>query len=154
MDGHREFEYSEITPLLYVGNNACCAGHFNRMLTEKGIRADISLEEGRIDAPLGAEYYLWLPTADHTPLAVEKLELGVSTLAFFARQAVPCYVHCMNGHGRAPSLVAAHLISERGMGAEEAIAFIKERRPSIHLEPSQFDALKAFAAMPRPPLTQ
>ncbi|HTM69108.1 MAG TPA: dual specificity protein phosphatase family protein [Candidatus Binatia bacterium] len=150
MPGHREFEYSEITPLLYVGNNACCADHFSRMLAEKGIRADISLEEARIDAPLGAEYYLWLPTPDHAPLAAEKLELGVATLAFFERQAIPCYVHCMNGHGRAPSLVAAHLIASRGLGADEAAAFIKERRPSIHLEPSQLEALRAFAAMPRP----
>ena len=56
------------------------------------------------------------------------------------------YVHCKNGHGRAPTLVAAYLIKTKGMTTDEAVAFIKERRPSIHPEDSQKKALDTYSS--------
>ena len=53
------------------------------------------------------------------------------------------YIHCKNGHGRAPTLVAAYLTTQ-GMSVEEAIALIKSKRPEIHLEQSQLQAIKRF----------
>ena len=63
------FEYSQITPYIFVGTNMCCTVHLDKSLMKKGIRADISLEEERIDAPFGANYYFWLPTKDHTAIS-------------------------------------------------------------------------------------
>ncbi|MBI5023033.1 MAG: dual specificity protein phosphatase family protein [Candidatus Magasanikbacteria bacterium] len=55
------------------------------------------------------------------------------------------YVHCKNGHGRAPTLVAAYLIRQ-GKSPDKAITFIKAKRPSIHLEDVQRQALVEFSA--------
>lgn len=50
------------------------------------------------------------------------------------------YVHCKNGHGRAPILVAAYFI-KKGKTFQQAIAFIKKKRPTIHLEKIQIKTL-------------
>ncbi|MBI1871975.1 dual specificity protein phosphatase family protein, partial [Candidatus Collierbacteria bacterium] len=50
------------------------------------------------------------------------------------------YVHCTHGHGRAPTLVAAYLI-KKGKSTKDALDFIKSKRPSIHLDDPQVDAL-------------
>jgi protein-tyrosine phosphatase len=142
---HPPLDYSEITPLIYVGTNACCSTHFNEMLIAKGIRADISLETDRIDAPFGAEFYLWLPTEDHAAPGMDKLDLGAATLRLFEKKGIPCYVHCKNGHGRAPTLVAAYLISEKKMSADQAVALLKDKRPSVHFEEGQVSALTDLA---------
>lgn len=118
--------------------------HFEHELLAKGIRADISLEEEHLDNPQGVDFFLWLPTKDHTPPKLEQVALGVQALAQFMKDGIPCYVHCKNGHGRGPTLVAAYLIRTQGLTADEAIAFIKARRPTIHLEPSQREMLVAF----------
>lgn len=41
---HKEFEYSQITDYIYIGNNMCCQQHFSKELLKKGVRVDISLE--------------------------------------------------------------------------------------------------------------
>lgn len=60
------FEHSKITKYIYIGTNMCCQQtYFNKNLLKKGIKADISLEEVKIDQPFGVKFYLWLPTKDH-----------------------------------------------------------------------------------------
>ena len=118
--------------------------HFEEELLSKGIKADISLEEERLDNPTGVEFFLWLPTTDHTPPSQNSLDLGVQTLALCEKRNMPCYVHCKNGHGRGPTLVAAYLMQSKGLSADDAIALIKERRTSIHLQPSQVEALQSL----------
>jgi protein-tyrosine phosphatase len=110
-----------------------------------GFDADIDLEELRAEEPPHTKIYLWLPTKDHTPPIIQQLKIGVSALTSLVEQHMKVYVHCKNGHGRAPTLVAAYLISQ-GMGVDEAFAFIKKRRPVIHPEPGQVEALNEFAA--------
>jgi len=145
MPDHRPFEYSEITPLIFVGTNACCRDHFNEMLLARGIRADISLEDDKIDAPFGADFYVWLPTPDHAAPAAEELEFGVAALQRLEKMGVACYVHCRNGHGRASTLVASFLAAKEGWTAEQAIIFVKERRPRVHFEKVQTAAIGEFA---------
>jgi protein-tyrosine phosphatase len=140
MPEHKAFDYSEITPLIFIGQNVCCRTHFDGTLTAQGVRADMSLEKERIDQPYGVDMFLWLPTEDHAAVSHEKADLGILTLRYFAEKNIPCFVHCKNGHGRAPMLVAAYLIADQGMTAEEAVAYLKERRPVIHLQ----DVQKAF----------
>lgn len=141
---HKTFDYSRIFDWLHVGTNACCKMHFEKELLEKGIRADISLEEERLDDPYGVDFFLWLPTTDHTPPSMDQLEMGVQALKHFYEHGIPCYVHCKNGHGRAPTLVAAFLMNTRGLSVDESIAVLKERRPSIHLEPVQLETLRVY----------
>lgn len=141
---HSALEYSKITDTIYLGTNACCRSHFSKELIAKGVTADISLEEERLDAPFGVEFFFWLPTKDHTPPTVNQLTIGVQTLDFFTQHNIVCYVHCKNGHGRAPTLVAAYLMRSQGFDIEQAVDFIKQQRPTIHLEESQRAALEQF----------
>lgn len=141
----KELEFSYITDGIYIGTNMCCQLHFNDLLAKEGITADISLEEEEIDTPFGAESYLWLPTKDHTPPTPAQMEYGASAIHTLVRLGKKIYVHCKNGHGRSPTLVAAYLVRYKGMSPKEAIAFIKSKRPSIHPTPSQIRAIDKFS---------
>jgi len=136
-------EYNHITDGIYIGTNQCCRTHFDETLKKEGITADISLEKDRVDAPFGVDFYSWLPVEDHTPPSIEQFEFGVSALEKLVSMNQKTYVHCQNGHGRAPTLVAAYLI-RKGQSPENAEVFIKSQRPSIHLEESQRAALIKF----------
>lgn len=137
------FEFNEITNYIYIGTNQCCTIHFNNKLLKKGVKADISLEKKRLDQPFGVNYYLWLPTSDHKAPTLNQLFLGVSFIKNLVDKKIPVYVHCTNGHGRAPVLVAAYFVLE-GKTIEQAINLIKKKRPSIHPNKFQLNKLKSF----------
>lgn len=136
-------EYSKITEYIYVGNNFCCQKYFSPRLLKEGVEADISLEEKQVDTPFGLKYYLWLPVEDHQAPTQEQLKIGADVLADLVQMKKKVYVHCEKGHGRAPTLVAAYLISQ-GMGVQEAIKFLKSKRPAVHLQDAQIEALDKF----------
>lgn len=144
MPKHAELDYNQITPQIFIGTNACCILHFEEELIGKGITADISLEFEQIDAPRGAQFYLWLPTKDGHAPSREALKVGVATLTELAKLKKKIYVHCKNGHGRAPTLVAAYLMTQ-GKSLKEILALFKIKRPIIHLNKEQLSALHQFA---------
>jgi protein-tyrosine phosphatase len=146
MDDHPKniLDFNYIADGIYIGTNQCCQMHFDELLRKKeGITADISLEEEKLDMPFGVDFYTWLPVEDHKAPQESMMELGVSVLENLVAMKKKVYVHCKNGHGRAPTLVAAYLI-KKGMTAEEAIRLIKEKRPAMHLSDEQTKALKGF----------
>ena len=143
--GHKGFDYTQITDEIFIGTNMCCQFGFSEELLSKGVRADISLEKDRTDAPDGVDYFLWLPTENHMPPAPQVLEGGVLFLDFLIKNKIKTFIHCKNGHGRAPTLFAAYLVS-RGMGVQEAIDSIAAKRPVIHFTESQMQALHDFKA--------
>ena len=51
------------------------------------------------------------------------------------------YVHCYAGVSRSPTFVAAYLMKSRGLRAEEALEFIRERRAIIDPNDGFRDAL-------------
>jgi len=139
-------EYNLITDGIYIGTSICCQIHFNELLKEKeGIEVDISLQTERIDAAQGIDFFLWLPVKNLSAPTQEQLSVGVSTIEKFVSLGKKIYVHCMNGHGRAPTLVAAYLVA-KGKSVDEAIEFIKSKRPMIHLEDEQIDVLNKFSS--------
>ena len=131
-----EFEYNLIIDGIYIGTNLCCQVHFDEGLLAKGVKADISLEAERIDSPFGVEYYLWLPVVDEMPPSLGQFIVGVEALKKLVELKEKVYVHCQNGHGRAPSLVAAYLIAQ-GNDMDEAVAIIQSKRPTIHINDKQ-----------------
>ncbi|MBI2671419.1 dual specificity protein phosphatase family protein [Candidatus Woesearchaeota archaeon] len=137
------FEYSQISEYIYIGTNMCCQAHFDKSLLRKGIKADISLEEKRLDHPFGVDYYLWLPTKDHQAPTLKQLRIGVGFLKEALKQKNKCYVHCQRGHGRAPTLVAAFLVSE-GINVQKAFSLIKKKRPDIHPNKRQIAMIEKF----------
>lgn len=139
----KELEYNEIVDGIYIGTNQCCQTHFDEKLKKEGITADISLEKDRLDAPFGVEFYVWIPVKNHEAPSKDQLEFGVSVLKNLVAMGKKVYVHCKNGHGRAPTLVGAYLIT-RGKSPAEAEAFMKSKRSSMHLEKVQRRALEDF----------
>lgn len=138
-----QFEYNYIADGIYIGTNQCCQTHLDEMLKKEGVTVDISLEKGRIDAPFGVEFYIWIPIENHTAPTQEQLDFGVSVLEKLIAMKKKIYVHCQNGHGRAPTLVAAYYIKQ-GKSVNEAIELIKEKRPTIHIEDIQRKALEEY----------
>jgi len=143
-DKHPKLDYHYITDGIYIGTNQCCEMHFSEELIKKGISADISFEEKRLDQPFGVKFYVWLPVKNHTAPSQEQLKFGVAVLDQLVKIHKKVYVHCRSGHGRAPTLVAAYLV-RGGATSEAAEKFIKSKRPSIHLERVQRAALKKIS---------
>ena len=143
LTGQKGFGYNQITDEVFIGSNMCCQFGFSKELLSKGIRADISLENDRTDAPEGVDYFLWLPTEDMKPPGPKELEIGVKFLDFVITNKIKTFIHCKNGHGRAPTLFAAYLVS-RGMTVQDAVKLIASKRPVIHLTDSQMQAISEF----------
>ncbi len=137
-------DFNYVVDGIYVGTNQCCRTHFEKELSKEGIEADISLEEERIDAPFGIKFYTWLPIKNHEAPTEEQFDLGVSFLQKLVSMKKKVYVHCQNGHGRAPLLIAAYIVST-GKTPEEALALLKSKRPSTHLNDIQMQALLNFS---------
>ena len=140
---HKHTQYSKITNYIYIGTNQCCQKHFAKELLKKGIEADISLEEKRLDTPFGVKYYLWLPVKDHTSPSPLQYKIGVEMIQQLVQAKKKVYIHCEKGHGRAPTLVAAYLMTQ-GTELEETIDFLKSKRPGAYIHPKQRSALKRF----------
>lgn len=64
---HIPLEYNQIAERIHLGTNQCCQTYFEESLLKTGIRADISLEQERLDTPFEGrgDFFLWLPVADH-----------------------------------------------------------------------------------------
>lgn len=75
----KELEYNYIINGIFIGTNQCCETHFDEQLKREGITADISLEEERVGAPFGVDFYVWIPVKNHTPPTLDQLEFGVFT---------------------------------------------------------------------------
>lgn len=138
------FEYNQITDQIYIGTNMCCQIDFDKELLAKGISADLSLEKESLDSPFGVDFFVWIPIADYSAPTMDQLDFAVSTIDKLVSMNKKIYVHCKNGHGRAPTIVAAYFIS-KGYTVENALQKIRDKRPAIHLSDPQINALKDYA---------
>lgn len=138
-------DVSRITDHIYVGTNACCQVHYMKGLLKQGVRHEISLEGEHVDSPYGVDSYLWLPVPDHTAPPQTVLEIGVAHMDAILRRHGNVFVHCKNGHGRSPTLVAAWFVAH-GDAPAAALAKVKKGRPEIHPNREQVKALRLFAS--------
>jgi dual specificity MAP kinase phosphatase len=134
---HKAMESSRIDSQVFIGTNACCMHHFKSELLDNGVTCDISLEGEMLDQPFGVDCYLWLPTPDHQAPTMHSIKVGIAALDAMIKDGRRVYIHCKNGHGRAPTFYAAYLILKRGMDFDQAWQAIKSSRPEAHLEPEQ-----------------
>jgi dual specificity MAP kinase phosphatase len=126
-------QYTKILPRLYLGNYK--GSESTAFFKEKSIKGVVNCTK---DLPCkfvgkGVEY-IRLPVDDslkakditkmgeYLPFAVE----------FIARHRDvdkhPVFVHCVEGKQRSACVVAAYLISKRGMTAKEACKFVMDKR--------------------------
>lgn len=147
-DGHK-FDFSKITDQIYLGSDLCKGGvclihgeQFRRLGVN--VEINLSLEENELP-PKNVETYIWLPVVDGYAPSISQLGIGTSAMNEAIENGKIVYIHCMNGHGRSPSLAIAYLMRFRGMAYEDAHSLVKEKRPEIHIEDIQRGALEEFA---------
>lgn len=146
---HPHMNFSRITDRIYIGTNFCCDMHFAPELLERGVTYDLSLEEDRVDAPLGGAAYLWLPIKDGHAPTEQQFAMGTSFIDAAVRTGRRVYVHCKNGHGRAPTMVAAYFI-KTGMSLDDALHLIEAKRPEVHVNDTQRASLLAYETAIKP----
>lgn len=147
-DGHTS-DYTKVTDNIFIGSNLCkgdvCPIH-GPEFEKLNICVEINLDDTRKEIPPSRiEGYFWMPVVDGYPPSPVQFEMGVAIMKSSVDAGKNVYVHCKNGHGRSPTLVAAYLIKYLNMTPAEANNFIKEKRPEIHIEDSQMKALEEFA---------
>jgi protein-tyrosine phosphatase len=147
-DGHVA-DYTKITENIYIGSNLCkgsvCSMH-GPEFKKLGVCVEINLDNERKEIPPdNLECYFWMPVVDGYPPSPAQIKMGTSVINEAVTSGMTVYVHCKNGHGRSPTLVAAYLIRHKGMKVYEAIDFIKSKRPEIHIEERQVQTLHDFA---------
>lgn len=76
----------------------------------------------------------------------DQLSFGAESIEKLISQNRKVYVHCKNGHGRAPTFVTAYLI-RKGYKLNDAIEFISSKRPSMHLHEPQKKVLEEYYAL-------
>ena len=149
-DGHVT-DYTMITDHIFVGSNLCkgesCPIH-SVEFKELDICVEINLDDERKEIPPDEiEGYFWMPVVDGYAPSLIQLEMGTSVIEQAVQHKKKVYIHCKNGHGRSPTLVAAYLIRYENMSVDEAISLIKGKRPEIHIEERQKKALDEFSRL-------
>lgn len=143
-DNHKVLELNQITDLIYLGTNLCCTARPHvQILLDHGIKADIDLEEDRQEQTPNIDTYLWLPVKDQQAPTQEQLDTGVAVIDSLVKNNKKVYIHCKNGHGRSPTLLAAYFIY-KGLEVNDAIEKVRSKRPQIHLREVQMEALNKF----------
>lgn len=92
-------------------------------LREKGIGAIVSVCENRIESKyLNGFEYIYIPTIQG--YSVELLNI-CKFIVDMEEQDKPVFVHSINGHGRAGTVIAAYFIYKGYLTADEAIAHVR-----------------------------
>lgn len=141
-----------------------------QLIAEENVKAVVSMNEDyelSLFSNTGKEWrahnveFLQLSTTDifQAP-SQEKLERGVEFINKFSatpnrmlknsdstndvRQPGTVYVHCKAGRTRSATLVGCYLIMKNGWTPEQAVAFMKSKRPHVLLHTPQWRALRQF----------
>jgi len=141
---HIQLSYNKIDDFMFAGNNLCCQSQFDKELLSKGIYADISLEAERMDNPRGVKYFFWFPWKEDAAPSLELMNLALRVIDDLIAHNIKMYVHCRNGHGRTSTFLLSYFMRKNKIGAEEALAMLKERRPSGHINGVQRQFIHEF----------
>ena len=105
----------------------------------QGRRAAIeqALREARIE-----EHRMQL--TDFGRLPADALEEAVRLVVTWLKAGIPSYVHCRAGWQRSAAVAAGAVAVYEGIGIDEAVGVIQERKPSAEPLPHQRDDLRAW----------
>ena len=138
------YQFSQVTANIYVGGHYPLGG--KSRLESLGIDFSINLQEEYDDVENGLALanHCHLPVRDGESPSQDQFADGIQFMAEAVTDGGKVYVHCAGGIGRAPTMVAAYLVSE-GYSVEKAISLVKDARPFIRLEDSQLAQLQVFS---------
>jgi len=128
---------SEVVPGVWLGRRPTRAE-----VRAWRLRATVDLTAELPGVP--AADYVCLPTVDGTAPTLARISEGVHRLHHMER---PVLVHCLAGHSRSATVVAAWLIDAgHASSVEEALASIRCARPAARLTDGQMERLRRWVA--------
>jgi protein-tyrosine phosphatase len=135
--------WDEVVPGVWIGRVLSDAEAARAV--EQGVAAVLDLTgEFREATPFLATCYRNVPILDLTAPTQGQLDEAVAFLAESQTQGT-VYVHCKIGYSRSAAVVGAYLLaSQQASTAAEAIARLRQVRPSIVVRPEAREALLAF----------
>ncbi|KAL3885249.1 hypothetical protein ACJMK2_025337 [Sinanodonta woodiana] len=125
-----------------------------KLVTEENVRGVVSLTED-----FETEYFCnseeeWLaqgvrllkiPTLDYFGTPEQKdINSAVSFILENRQKQSSVYVHCKAGRTRSTTVVACYLVKVHGWKPEEAVEFIKSKRPHIWLRDAQLKSIHQY----------
>ncbi len=146
-DGHN-MDYTKLTDNIFIGSNLCkgnvCPIHADEF-KKLGVCVELNLSAEKKEVPPDmVNGYMWIPVVDGYAPSPDQLDLGTAIVNECIKNNNVVYVHCKNGHGRSPTMVAAYFIRFENNTVHEEINFIKTKRCEVHFEKRQIDALGKF----------
>jgi dual specificity protein phosphatase-like protein len=100
-----------------------------------GTRAVLNLCEK--EDPYHVEVQRWEPIADSEPApSIDWLRRAVDFVDSNRRQGRTTFVHCRNGVSRSGMVVTAYLMFEKHWTRDEALAYIRSKRPITRPNPA------------------
>jgi hypothetical protein len=122
-----EDNYARIEDHLYLGGDVPAP--------PRGTQAVINLCEK--EDPYRCPFYLWEPIADaEPPPKLDWLRRMVDVLDAKQRAGITTYVHCRNGVSRSGLLVVAYEMRKNNWTRDEALAFVRSKRPIVRPNPA------------------
>jgi atypical dual specificity phosphatase len=128
------------------------ANGFSRVRAVLTLNKAYELQPTYLNTPVSTEGWvskgvdqMIFPVEDFNRPTPEQFDEACVFLDKHMAQQNTVYVHCKAGRGRSCAVVCCYLV-HRGMTADEAMAFVKQRRPHVSLGESQQAAVKAFEA--------
>jgi protein-tyrosine phosphatase len=105
------------------------------------IGANNARSQSRFTVGCGDEYQtdvcLWEPIRDAPPApSIEWLRRIVEFIEAQRQAGLTVYVHCVAGISRSGMVATAYLMYEHGWSRDEALAFVRSRRPEIRPNPA------------------
>ncbi len=131
--------WNEVTPNIWIGRKLNDAEA--TAAVRAGVNAVLDLSAEFSEAkPFRAICYKNIPILDLTAPSLEQLR-EMSVFLEERRARGPVYVHCKIGYSRSAAAVAAHLIMSGTADAAQALAILRQVRPSIVIRPEIVSAL-------------
>jgi Dual specificity phosphatase, catalytic domain len=128
-------DYAEIVPGLYMG------GHV--LEPPSGTTAVLNLCEQ--EDPYQCEVHGWQPIRDAAPApSIDWLAKQVAFVETQRNAGRVTYVHCFQGASRSGLVVTAYLMHERGWSRDEAMAFVRAKRPQLRPNPAFMELLSEW----------
>lgn len=120
-----EQPYARIEPYLFVGSRV--------ESPPPGTRAVVNLID--TEDPYEVDHTLWVPIDGSKEPSMEWLRKVVVFIDKHRQSKELTYVHCLAGMNRSGMVVTAYLMYEHGWTCEEALAFVRIKRPQIQPNP-------------------
>jgi protein-tyrosine phosphatase len=152
LTGKPIWRFSWITPQILLGGQP--ARRLLLQLKILGVTGVINLrEEYDYAAEVGPGNfdYLYLPTKDNTAPSIEHLNRGVAFMREHLEKNGSVYIHCWEGLGRSPTMLAAYFVST-GLTPQAAWEKIRQVRPFIRPNSLQIKQIEQFALQAPKPL--